>query len=99
MCLTVFDISVSISELRYILHVYFSLIANCTFGYVGLLKSCIFPWPGSQASLFLESVEGFCAPAGAQKPSTLSNERAAGAQKIVTQRLVKSLVEHSPCDS
>ncbi len=32
-----------------------------------------------------DRVEGFCAPAGAQKPSTRSNERAAGARKTVTQ--------------
>jgi len=32
-----------------------------------------FSWSGSQASLFLGSVESFCAPAGAQKLSTLPN--------------------------
>src|SRR6266487_1205756 len=55
-----------------------------TIGYPGVLTNCFFIWPGSLASLFLDSVEGFCAPAGAQKPSTLSHERAAGARKIIT---------------
>ncbi len=27
-----------------------------------LLKSCFITWPGSQASHFLDHVEGFCAP-------------------------------------
>jgi len=44
-------------------------------------QTCFFTWLSSQASLFLESVEDFCAPAGAQKSSTLSNKRAAGALK------------------
>jgi len=34
---------------------------------------------------FRDCVEGFCAPAGAQKPSTQSHERATGAQKTITQ--------------
>ncbi len=41
----------------------------------GPQKSCFFTMPGSLPSLFSESVEGFCVPAGTQKPSTLSYKR------------------------
>ena len=39
-------------------------------------------WHGSQASHFLNNVEGFFAPAGAKKPSTLLNERAENSHTV-----------------
>ncbi len=41
----------------------------------------LIPPEASQTRLFNEDVEGFCAPAGAQKPSTSSHKRAAGAYR------------------
>jgi len=43
----------------------------------------LIPLEAPQVSLFCEGVEGFCAPAGAQKPSTPSQKRTTGAYKKI----------------